>query len=153
MTDDVLALMSLGEPYVRPRTPSDYWAYATLFSTTCPVAIVDGRLAGVVIAFRSQDVPEDVYVQDVMVHPGFRRRGVAGALLGTVGSTAHAWGCRRLYLTSEPGNAIAYTAWRRFGFTNVPGDEVRDGVHVTRDVKGPGKDRAVYELLLGPGHH
>jgi hypothetical protein len=31
-------LVGLGSPWLLPRTPSDYWLYATLFSSTCPVA-------------------------------------------------------------------------------------------------------------------
>lgn len=148
MTDDIIGLMALGEPYIRPRTSSDYWAYATLFSTTCPVATIDGQLAGAIIGFRSQDVPEDVYLQDVMVHPDFRRRGVANALVRSVHAVAQAWGCHRLYLTSEPDNADADSTWRKLGFVNAPGDYVLENVQVIRDFKGPGKDRAVYELNL-----
>ncbi len=145
---DVERLMALGEPYVRPRTSSDYWLYARLFSSTCPVAVDGGVLAGAVIAFRSQDDPADVYVQDVMSHPDFRRRGVARLLLDSVRSRAAEWGCRRLYLTSEPENRAAHRTWLTLGFRNVPGEREFDGVQVTTDFKGRGKDRAVYELLL-----
>ena len=148
MTDDIVDLMSLGGPYIRPRTSSDYWAYATLFSTTCLVATIRGHLAGAIIAFRSQTVPGDVYVQDVMVHPDFRHRGVAGALVGSVHAVAHRWECQRIYLTSEPDNHGADSTWRALGFVNAPGDYAVEGVQVMRDLKGPGKDRAVYELSV-----
>jgi hypothetical protein len=69
---EVLHLMELGQPYISARTLSDYWLYATLFFSTCPIA-------GAVMAFRSQDEPADVYVQDVMTHPQHRRRGVTPA--------------------------------------------------------------------------
>jgi hypothetical protein len=52
--------MALGEPYVRVRTTSDYWLYASLFATTCPVAFVNEEVAGAIVAFRSQDNPDDV---------------------------------------------------------------------------------------------
>ncbi|MEU8179165.1 GNAT family N-acetyltransferase [Micromonospora sp. NPDC049047] len=148
LTGDVERLMALGEPYVRPRTSSDYWLYARLFSSTCAVALEEGALAGAVIAFRSQDDPADVYVQDVMTHPDFRRRGVARLLLDSVRARAAEWGCRRLYLTSEPENRAAHRTWLTLGFRNVPGEREVDGVQVTADFKGPGKDRAVYELLV-----
>ncbi|MFI9538068.1 hypothetical protein ACIG56_33130 [Nocardia fusca] len=38
---EVIDLMGTGAPFVAPRTWSDYWAYATLFSATCPLAIID----------------------------------------------------------------------------------------------------------------
>jgi GNAT superfamily N-acetyltransferase len=148
LTADVLALMELGSPFVRARTPSDYWLYARLFASTCPIALIDDSLAGAVVAFRSQEEPEEIYIQDVMTHPDFRRRGVTRALLAAVRDRAEHWACRRLYLTSEPENTSAHATWTNLGFTNVPGDYAIDGVSVVADYKGPGKDRAVYELLL-----
>lgn len=146
--DDLISLMDQGEPFITARTASDYWAYATLFSSTCPVALVDGVLAGALMAFRSQDDPGEVYVQDVMVHPDHRRQGVTTALLDSVTVQARAWGCARLWLTSEPDNRAADASWRALGWANVPGDVDVEGVQVISDFKGPGKDRAVYELLL-----
>jgi GNAT superfamily N-acetyltransferase len=148
ITDEVRALMELGAPYVRARTASDYWLYARLFASTCPVAVVDGTVAGAVIAMRSQDDPADIYVQDVMTHPGRRRQGIARALLNAVRSCGNGWGCRRLYLTSELDNLDAYATWTALGFTNVGGDYTIGDISVTRDFKGPGKDRAVFELAL-----
>jgi GNAT superfamily N-acetyltransferase len=144
----VYALMELGEPYVRVRTHSDYWLYARLFSSTCPVALAGNDVAGAVIAFRSQDDPDDVYVQDVMVHPTYRKQGVANALMAAVRDRAATWGGKRLYLTSEPENAVAHAAWLSMGYINVPGDRCVNGVWVTAGFKGPGKDRAVYQLSL-----
>jgi GNAT superfamily N-acetyltransferase len=144
----VIELVELGAPYIRPRTHSDYWLYATLFSSTCPVALADDTIAGIVIAFRSQDDPQDVYVQDVMTHPDHRKQGIAHRLLDTVLSRAAQWGCTRLYLTSEPENTAADATWRAIGFTNIPGDQTANGISVITDFKGPGRSRAVYQLLL-----
>ncbi|WP_328398082.1 GNAT family N-acetyltransferase [Nocardia sp. NBC_00416] len=145
---DVLALMELGEPYIRPRTPSDYWLYARLFHSSCPVALIDNTVAGAVIAFRSQEDPSQVYLQDVMTHPDFRRRGVTRALIEAVRFRAAEWQCERLYLTSEPENSAAHATWTELGFRNVEGDYTVHGVSVVTDFKGPGKDRAVYDLVL-----
>src|SRR6266508_4557238 len=123
-------LIGLGAPYVRARTWSDYWLYAELFSATCPVAMDNDEVVGVVIAFRSQDDPDDVYIQDVVRHQ------------------ATAWECHRLYLTSEPDNSGAHATWLSLGFTNIPGDRTINGVCVISNYKGPGKDRAVYELKI-----
>lgn len=147
---EVLRLMELGEPYISARTLSDYWLYATLFSSTCPIAIDDDNtIAGVAIAFRSQDDPADIYVQDVMTHPDHRRRGITRALLQSVRSQAEKWGCQRLYLTSDPENQAAHASWTALGFANVPGDHAINGVSVVTDFKGPGRSRAVYQLTLG----
>ncbi|MEC3915532.1 GNAT family N-acetyltransferase [Nocardia sp. CDC160] len=147
--DDVIQLMQLGKPSISARTRSDYWLYASLFSSTCPLAIGEGdAIAGAIIAFRSQDDPADVYVQDVMIHPDYRRQGIARALLNSVQSRAEKWSCQRIYLTSEPENHTAHSAWTNLGFVNVPGDHEIEGISVITDFKGPGRSRAVYELLL-----
>lgn len=141
-------LISLGAPYVRLRTSSDYWLYAELFSSTCPIAIHNDQVVGVVVAFRSQDNPANVYIQDVMTHPEQRQRGIARALLGTVRQQAATWRCERLYLTSESGNTASHATWLSLGFTNIPGDRAENGVSVIDNYKGPGKHRAVYELNI-----
>src|SRR6266496_5450250 len=123
-------LIALCGPYVWPRTSSDYWLYAELFSSACPIAIDNDQLVGVVIAFRSQDKPDDVYIQDVATHPEHRRRGIAHTLINSLRQQAATWGCRRLYLTSEPHNHAARATWISLGFTNVPGDHAIDGVSV-----------------------
>lgn len=146
---EVIDLMGTGAPYVTPRTSSDYWLYATLFSGTCPLSVVDDAIAGAVIAFRSQDNPGDIYIQDVVTHPDHRRQGITRALIDTVADRGRAWGCRRLYLTSEPDNHTAHAAWTTLGFTNIPGDHTIDGISVITDYKGPGKTRAAYEKPLG----
>ncbi|WP_156365031.1 GNAT family N-acetyltransferase [Sciscionella sediminilitoris] len=140
--------MGLGEPYIRPRTASDYWLYANLFSGTCPVADDGGELVGAIIAFRSQDQPADLYLQDVMTHPSHRRRGITTALLRSVRTAGEQLGCQRLYLTSEPDNVAAHRTWTTSGFINVPGDHSVNDIQVISDYKGPGKHRAVYELRL-----
>jgi GNAT superfamily N-acetyltransferase len=144
----ILELMDQGAPYVRARTASDYWLYANLFSSTCPIATDGNQIIGAVIAFRSQDHAEDVYIQDVITHPDHRRAGVTTALLSAVRDRAQHFGCRRLYLTSEPDNIAAHATWMRLGFTNIPGDHAVNGISVISDYKGPSKHRAVYELQL-----
>lgn len=146
-------LISHGAPYIRLRTSSDYWLYSELFASTCPVAVENEQVIGVVIAFRSQDKPEDVYIQDVMTHPDHRRRGIARALLDVVRQRAVMWGCERLYLTSEPENAASHATWLSLGFTNIPGDRTDNGVFVTSNYKGPGKHRAVYQLNIKQDNH
>ena len=140
--------MELGAPYVRARTDSDYWLYANLFSSTCPVALIGAEVVGAAVAFRSQDQPNDIYIQDVMVRPGYRRQGITRALMDRVLIQAKAWGCVRLYLTSEPDNTTADITWKSLGFLNLPGDQMVNGIAVIRSFKGSGKHRAVYQLSV-----
>ncbi|WP_245563582.1 GNAT family N-acetyltransferase [Longispora albida] len=144
----VAELMGTGAPYVTARTASDYWLYARLFSALCPVAVLDGQVVGAAIGLAGPDDPGGVYVQDLLVRPGHRRRGVAGLLLAELERQARLAGARRVWLTSEPANTAAHATWTGFGFTNLPGDRIVEGVSVTSDFKGPGKHRAVYELAV-----
>lgn len=146
--EEVIDLMGTGAPYLMSRTWSDYWLYSTLFSGTCPLVVMDGQVAGAAIAFRSQDTPTDIYIQDVITHPAHRRQGVSRALVRTIAERGIERGCRRMYLTSEPDNHAAHSAWTALGFTNVLGDRRVDEVSVITDYKGPGRTRAVYERFL-----
>lgn len=144
----LISLMQLGVPFLRARAYTDYWVYATHFSSTSPTALEEGRLAGAILAFRSQDQPADLYIQDVMTHPDFRRQGVTRKLMDHTRTRAQALNCDRMYLTSAPGNIRAHHTWTALGFTNIEGDHTVDGVSLTTDFKGPGNTRAVYELKL-----
>jgi GNAT superfamily N-acetyltransferase len=148
LVPDLERLMALGEPFVRVRTTSDYWLYASLFSSSCPVALEGQQVAGAIIAFRSKDDPRDVYIQDVMIHPERRRKGIGRSLMEAVRAQAESWGCSRAYLTSEPENLAAHATWTSLGFINCLGDYEISGVQVVAGFKGPGKDRAVYELFI-----
>ncbi|WP_228000624.1 GNAT family N-acetyltransferase [Nocardia australiensis] len=75
------------------------------------------------------------------------RRGIARALLNSIRTQAEKWDCKQIYLTSEPENHAAHATWTTLGFVNVPGDHQIDGVSMITDYKGPGRSRAVYELL------
>lgn len=149
MISQVMGLMALGQPHITVRAESDYWLYATLFSSTCPVAVDEDGVVAAIIAFRSQDHPEQVYVQDVATHPDHRREGLSRALVAALREQARRWGCTQVYLTSEPDNTAAHAAWLALGFVNRPGDYSINGVQVIADYKGPGRDRAVYDLHLG----
>jgi GNAT superfamily N-acetyltransferase len=121
-------LMTLGAPYIRARDLSDFWLYANHFASTRRAR--PRRRLGAVIALPSQDQPDDVYIQDVMVQPTAQRTAIATALLAVVAARAAGWGGARLYLASEPDNTAAHTAWLSMGFTNPPGNRHVNGVQV-----------------------
>lgn len=148
LINDVEHLMKLGSPYVQARSQSDYWLYANLFSSTCPVALTKGQVTGAAIAFRSQENPQEVYVQDVMVHPDYRKKGIAKQLMYRIQVKSKEWECSRIWLTSEVENTSAQRFWSALGFHNKEGEKVMDGISVITNFKGSGKDRAVFELFL-----
>lgn len=143
----IKSFMREGEPFIRVRDAGDYWLFAELFSSSSFVAFVGDDPVGIVIAMQSQDDPSSLYIQDVAVHRNHRQCGIARRLLGAVENEARRRGCRRVWLTTKPGN-MATRVWPRLGFTDVAGDDEADGLQIHRDLKGPGKDRVVFEKRL-----
>jgi ribosomal protein S18 acetylase RimI-like enzyme len=137
-------------PFVAARTLSDYWLYARLFGSTCLcVRSNDGQPIAAMIAFRDQSEDRrEIYVQDVAVHSDSRRRGLGEALLEDLRCRAQRWSVRRIWLTSEVANTSAMNLWTKLGYVNKQADYESDGVWLTKDLKGPSRDRAVYELGL-----
>ena len=147
---DAEALVELFDgagPFVAARGMSDYWLYARLFGSTCLcVRDDDGSPIAVLISFRDQSPgSNEIYVQDVAVHPAHRRGGYGKVLLEELHRRAEEWGVSRVWLTSEPENTAARALWARYGYENLPADYEESGVWITCDLKGPGKDRAVFE--------
>jgi GNAT superfamily N-acetyltransferase len=70
------------------------------------------------------------YVEDLIVHDGFRNSGIGAALLDASCGISRAWGCRRLYLTTSVRNRPAQRFYLRHGFVpegirpdwSAPGD-------------------------------
>jgi ribosomal protein S18 acetylase RimI-like enzyme len=135
-------------PFIRARGDSDYWLYGRLFGSTCRAAVENGTAIAFIVAFQGQDDPDELYIQDVAVARAGRRHGYARMLVESVVATARASGVSRVWLTSEAANRAAHAVWLSLGFVNPAADSQVDGVWVTADLKGPGRSRAVYELVL-----
>lgn len=61
------------------------------------------------------DKPVELLVYELGVDEGYRRRGVATALLRSLEALANASGMRGLWVVTEPDNAAALVTYRRFG--------------------------------------
>ena len=139
------AVMREGRPWL-PET-TDYWLWQACFGATSFIASSDGVLTGGVLACINQNKPDELYVDQVAVQREWRGRGVTGHLLEAVGAEARRRGCQRLWLSTDPANP-ATRAWPRYGFAPLPGNDEVNGLPVTRDFKGPGKHRAIFERRL-----
>ena len=72
--------------------------------------------------------PENTYdVQDVMVLPKFRRRGVHSALLRLFEETAYALGSVALYATIAPDNLPSVSSFEKAGYERVAVQPAYDG--------------------------
>ena len=78
--------------------------------------IVDGHVVGYIAAVVRDDAAELV---SLAVHPNFRGRGVAGALMRRVLVRLRGVHIKRCWLTVRPGNRGAIRLYRSFGFRRV----------------------------------
>jgi ribosomal-protein-alanine N-acetyltransferase len=98
------------------------------------VAKLGGRIAGYMIACPEE---RDAEIASIAVHPDYRRRGVAVALLQHMLSVLQAAGVRRVELLVRTGNAAAAQLYRSLGFRRVRlvhgyYEDGGDGVLMTR---------------------
>jgi GNAT superfamily N-acetyltransferase len=138
-------VMREGRPWL-PET-TDYWLWQACFGATSFIASSDGVLTGGVLACINQGQPDELYIDQVAVQREWRGRGVTGRLLEAVGEEALRRRCKRLWLSTDPANP-ATRAWPRYGFALLAGNNEVNGLPVTRDFKGPGKHRAIFERRL-----
>ncbi|MGA3028914.1 MAG: GNAT family N-acetyltransferase [Bryobacteraceae bacterium] len=80
------------------------------------LGIVDGRVAGYIAAVGRGEAAELV---SVAVHPRYRGRGVAGALMRRVLALLRREAIGQCRLMVRPGNRWAIRLYRAFGFTRV----------------------------------
>lgn len=138
----IASVMREGRPWLPEST--DYWLWQCCFGTTSFIASSEGTLAGGVLACVNQSKADEVYVDQVTVHKQWRGCGVTGHLLQAVADEARRLGCKRVWLSTDPENPAALV-WPRYGFSLLPGNDEVNRMQVTRDFKGPGKHRALFE--------
>ncbi|HEX7641540.1 MAG TPA: diaminobutyrate acetyltransferase [Noviherbaspirillum sp.] len=83
------------------------YAYLLLcrhFSRTCVVARKDGRLAGFISAYLRPDSEDTLFVWQVAVSEGFRRKGIGSAMLRHLLERKHLRHVRYLEATVAPTN-------------------------------------------------
>jgi L-amino acid N-acyltransferase YncA len=106
----------------------------------------DGRLAGFIVAFISQDDPNIGYVHMVSADPNWRRAGIGSALYGRVFEDLRARGVHRVHAITWPGNRTSVAFHRALGF------RIEDGAGAQRlygtpaypDYDGWGEDRVAF---------
>lgn len=101
----------------------------------------DGKPVGYVIYW---ELPGELDIHNVAVHPQYRRRGVARAMLNDIIESAAKRGIRRLTLEVRRSNESAQTLYRSLGF-EVCG--LRKGYYSDN-----GEDAWLMERKLQPPH-
>jgi len=107
---------------------------------TCLVVERDGGMVGFLVGMLSQTRPDSAYVHFLGVRPDCRRLGLGSELYERFFALVRARG--RTVVLAETGdfNRRSVLFHRSLGFDVVGGDDVVDGVAITRDYHGTGDD-------------
>lgn len=110
----------------------------------------DGRLAGFVVAFVSQDQPDTGYVHMIAAEPSRRRRGLGRALYERAFADLAALGARSVRAVTWPGNRTSIAFHRALGFRvdDGPGTQRLYGTPAHVDHDGPDEDRVIFSRDL-----
>ena len=103
------------------------------------IAESEGRTAGYILSAPSAD-STCVWVLSLLVHEGFRRRGVASSLLRTLEPMAQARNIPEIRLTVAPSNTAGRSLYESCGYHEAG---------LEPDYFGPGQDRLVMVRVPG----
>jgi ribosomal protein S18 acetylase RimI-like enzyme len=89
-------------------------------------AYADGEPAGVATATEilRPDKPPELFLNELVVLPAFRRRGVGGSLVSEVKRLAGERGCERIWVLTEEDNEGGIATYERAGGRRVDGTTV-----------------------------
>ena len=136
--DEVLAIERVS--FQTPWSPSAFRYELTQNRVARSVIVRAGKqLVGYVCLW---EIGREIHVTNLAVHPSFRRRGAARALLGRLIEDARASGVELVFLEVRPTNAEALTLYESFGFCVIGR---RKGYYFDT-----GEDALVMEARLGP---
>jgi ribosomal protein S18 acetylase RimI-like enzyme len=110
----------------------------------------DGRLAGFLVGFLSQDDPTTAYAHMIASDPNRRRRGLGATLYERFFEDARARGATRVTAVTWPGNRQSIAFHRAVGFAidDGPGTQPIYGTPAHPDHDGDGEDRVVFVRAL-----
>ena len=112
-----------------------------------------GGPIGLVIAYASQDLPDEGVIHLIGVHPGHRRRGIGRALIESSLADLAANGIGTVTALAWPGEPIATAFFRSVGFRADDGRGTQNlyGTPAYPDYEAPGEDRIVFVQRRGGG--
>ena len=113
----------------------------------------DGRLAGLLVGFVSQDDSRIAYVHMIATDPNLRRRGLGRSLYDAFIGDVAGRGVRQVEAVTWPGNRISIAFHRALGFRIDDGPLTQRlyGTPAYPSYDGEGEDRVVLRLEVGAG--
>jgi ribosomal protein S18 acetylase RimI-like enzyme len=99
---------------------SCWWLFAQFFKDTSFSLFVDGKFAGVLMGFVSQNNPKEAYAHKIEIAPWARRKGYGRELFKRFEEAVSEKGVSTICLTTMPQNEKAQAFYEACGFELTP---------------------------------
>lgn len=119
--EQVLAIetMSFSSPWTEEMFKSELWGKTLSENLVARAILLPGARPQVVGYTCLWIVGEDLHINNIAVHPRFRRQGIATRLLNAAFDLARKRGARRALLEVRASNTTAQALYQRLGFRVV----------------------------------
>lgn len=118
------------------------------FQNTSFVLEEDNELVAFLCGFISQAHSKQAYIHFVGVHPKYRMNGLAKRLYNTFFNEARQNGCQEIHCITSPVNKDSIAFHKKMGFIIKHGNREEEGVPITANYNGPGKDSVLFVKTL-----
>jgi ribosomal-protein-alanine N-acetyltransferase len=136
--DDIPEIVSIERlSFSTPWSETSFRSEIYSWYSVTRVAELNGIIVGYICV---KHVADECHLLNLAVHPDYRRRGIARALLDNVIQELRMEGCRFFYLEVRSSNYAARKLYERFGF-NIVG--IRKGYYAN-----PAEDAVIMMLEL-----
>jgi len=119
------------------------------FKETIFIAEKDSDLIGFVIGFLSQSEPDEAYIHLLGVHPGMRRLGLGRLLYKEFFEVCQKKGRSIFRACTSPLNKLSVEFHRHMGFQIEPGDDLIDGLPVTKNYLRENEPKVLFKKVVG----
>jgi GNAT superfamily N-acetyltransferase len=118
------------------------------FCDTSLVIEKQGQMIGFLIGFMSPALKNEAYVHFMGVHPDFRKKGTGKTLYEHFSDICQANGRTIIRACTSPVNKGSVGFHAKLGFQIESGDDVIDGIPVTRDYNRPGDHKVLFTKII-----
>jgi ribosomal-protein-alanine N-acetyltransferase len=140
-TRDLLAVLEIeGQSFPNPWHESTFRGEIQHRPISFPLVIVHGTLNRVIGYIVFWVIGEEAQVNNIAIHPDFRRMGIGERVLRRIIRQVGTSGVKMITLEVRPSNAAALTLYRKLGFKMIG---IRKGYYTT-----PPEDAFVLALHL-----
>ncbi|WP_080873858.1 GNAT family N-acetyltransferase [Oceanobacillus timonensis] len=117
------------------------------FKNTSFIVEDEGKIAGFVIGFLSQDQLDEAYIHFVGVHPDYRKKNIGKTLYDNFLNKVKLADRKVIRCITSPVNKTSIAFHQKMGFVIEQGDKTVDGIAVKANYDGVGNDRVLFKKI------